>query len=158
MTGPPRNGEGNHAEHGGGVPPAADADHGLSPEDRAAALAEEREAIRLDAQTIGVAWVFALVPLGLLLIMAQALLGEWVWALLPVAFLGIVAALKLMPLRHRYANELPLELPDATRLHGERKRRFLLKAALIAAALFVGEMLFRMYGGRLWEWTVPWGW
>ena len=67
-----------------------------------------------------------------------------------------------MPLRHRYANERPLETPlesgDATRLHGQRKRRFLLKLALIAGALFVGEMLFRMYGGKLWDLPVPWGW
>lgn len=94
--------------------------------------------------------------------MLNALLGDWVWALLPAGFLVLVSALKLMPLRHRYANELPLELPSesggAIRLHGQRKRRFLVKLALIAGALFAGEMLFRIYGARLWEWRVAWGW
>ena len=125
---------------------------------RASADEEERYAARLDAQTFGTVWPFALIPLGLILVMANALLGDGVWVLLPAGFLAIVAALTLMPLRHRYANERPLELPDATRLHGHRKRRFLLKLALIAGALFVGEALFRMYGGRLWDWRVPWGW
>lgn len=88
--------------------------------------------------------------------MLSALLGEWAWVLFPAGFFAIWAMLGMMPLRHRYANELPLELPNATRLHGQRKRRFLLKAAMVGGALFVGEMLFRMYCGRLWGWTVPW--
>lgn len=124
----------------------------------ASADEQERHAIRLDRQTFGAVWPFALIPLGLVLIMANARLGDWVWVLWPVGFLAICAMLMMMPLRHRYASEQPLELPDALRLHGQRKRRFLLKLALIAGALFVGEALFRMYGGRLWEWTVPWPW
>lgn len=96
-----------------------------------------------------------MIPLGLVLVLLNALPGDWVWILWPAGFLAIVAALILMPLRHRYANERPLELPNAIRLHGQRKRRFLLKLALIAAALFVGEALFRMYGAKLWDWTVP---
>lgn len=90
--------------------------------------------------------------------MLNVLLGYWAWILFPAGFLAMWPMLVMMPLRHRYANERPLELPNAIRLHGQRKRRFLLKLALIAAALFVGEALFRMYGGRLWGWTVPWGW
>ena len=124
----------------------------------ASADEEERYAAWLDRQTFGTIWPFALIPLGLVLLMADALLGDWVWVLFPAGFLAIWAMLLMIPLRHRYANEQPLELPDAVRLHGQRKRRFLLKLALIAGALFVGEALFRMYGGRLWEWTVPWWW
>lgn len=128
----------------------------LTPEVHAAAEAQERHAIRLDRETIGYAWVFALIPLGLVTLLLAGLLGEWAWMLFPAGFFAIWAALAWMPQQHRYANELPLELPDATPLHGQRKRRFMLKAALIGGALFVGEILFRIYGGRLWEWTVPW--
>jgi hypothetical protein len=160
------------AEVEGAEPPVLSAEHEPSSYDHAApadilniiaqvqasADDEERTAARLDRETIGYVWPVALIPLGLVLVMLNALLGDWVWILLPASFLAIVAALLLMPLRHRYANERPLELPDATRLHGQRKRRFLLKLTLIAAALFVGEMLFRMYGAKLWDWRVPWGW
>lgn len=118
----------------------------------------ERYAARLDRQTIGTIWPFALIPLMLVTLMLSALLGDWVWVLWPAGFFAIWAMLALMPLRHRYANERPLELPNAVRLHGQRKRRFLLKLALMAGALFVGEWLFRMYGGKLWDWTVPWPW
>ena len=176
MTDPPRDGEGDHPQGGGGDSAAlatADAegtepsvyDH-AAPADVLAIVAqvhasadeEERYAARLDRQTFGTIWPFALIPLGLVLLMAKALLGDWVWVLFPAGFLAIWAMLLMIPLRHRYANEQPLELPDAIRLHGQRKRRFLLKLALIAGALFVGEALFRMYGGRLWGWTVRWGW
>ena len=75
-------------------------------------------AARLDRETIGYAWPFALIPLGLVLVMLDALLGDWVWVLFPAGFLAIWALLVMMPLRHRYANELPLDLPLES---GERR-------------------------------------
>ncbi|WP_133365620.1 hypothetical protein [Qipengyuania sediminis] len=125
---------------------------------RASADEEERYANRLDAETIGLVWPLALSPLGLVTLLLRGLLGDWAWILFPAGFLAMWVMLFMTPLRHRYASEQPLELPNALRLHGQRKRRFLLKLALIAGALFVGEALFRLYGGRLWDWTVPWPW
>ena len=181
---PPREGgteglpqaERNHPM-GGGEAPAAPAtvdgegaepsayDH-ASPADTLAIIAQvhasadenERYAARLDRESFTYIIPFAMIPLGLLLAMANALLGDWVWVLWPAGFLAMWVMLFMAPLRHRYASEQPLELPNALRLHGQRKRRFLLKLARIAGALFVGEAVFRMSGGRLWDWTLPWPW
>ena len=115
---------------------------------------QEREGVRLDIDTIGYAWVFALIPLGLLTILATALLGARAWYLFVAGFLAIAAFLAWLPNRQRYIGALPLMLDDGTLLRGSAKRRHLLRAFLIGTALFVGERMHSLYGHKLLEWTI----
>ena len=77
---------------------------------------------------------------------------------LPARLLRRSAALRSMPSRHRYDNDLPLETAAGTILRGAGKRRFLLKAGLVSGALFVAERLMTFYGAEIRAWTVPWPW
>ena len=125
-----------------------------------AAYEVENEAVRLDGETIGVAWALGLIPLMLVLLLLSGLLGDWVWdALLPLFIAGAACVyLAKLGLFRRYASALPIHLPGLGVLRGARKRKVLLQAG----ALFVVVLAVDRFGvlGHLRRWFVGWfgGW
>ncbi|MEM7703455.1 MAG: hypothetical protein AAF251_16070 [Pseudomonadota bacterium] len=108
---------------------------------------------------------FALLPVGLVLLFLNLLLGDWVWYLfgfLPIAFYALFF---WIPLKMRWRSELALRLPGGRALQGREKRKYLLAASLMA--LFLAD---RMAGSLLsgWAmdqvyaavegWVIPWPW
>lgn len=123
----------------------------LADPELAAAYEAENETVRLDGATIGVAWALGLIPLMLVLLFLSAALGDWVWdLLLPLFLAGAVGAiLTRMGLFRRYASALPIHLPDGRVYRGAGKRKLLLVAGALVAALWVIEeldLLWRLQG------------
>ena len=114
-------------------------------EDDPKALAEAyvHENLRADAaqQTVGMAWLFALVPAGLTLVLLSALLGEWVWKLVPLLFVAAIGGPFLARLVVRWRSELPIDLPGHGRIEGARKRRLIAAAAALVIAALAVELL-----------------
>lgn len=107
------------------------------------AQAYAHENLRADTaqKTVGMAWVFAIVPVGLMLLLLSALLGQWVWkAALPLFLVGPYAGQLLARLGVRYHSDLPLDLPGHGRLAGRRKKRLV----LAAMALLVGWLAWKL--------------
>lgn len=115
----------------------------LADPELAAAYEVENEAVRLDGETIGVAFALGLIPFMLVLLFLSAALGEWVWDLaLPLFLAGAVAVIGVrMGLFRRYASELPIHLPDGRVYRGAAKRKLLLAAGAVVAGLWLVEEL-----------------
>ena len=107
-----------------------------------AAYAEECEANRLDAESLGWAWALGLIPLGLVVLLLTALLGEWAWALFPAGFFAIVFALGRLRWWRRYESAVPLAVPGFGTFSGAAKKRLLLHATAFAAAVMVAQYAF----------------
>ena len=119
-------------------------DPGLADEQLAleAAWAEECEANRLDRETLGWAWAVGLIPLGIVVLLLSALLGEWVWVLFPVGFFAIVFALGRLRWWRRYESAVPLAVPGFGTFSGAAKKRLLLQATAFAAAVMAAQYAF----------------
>lgn len=59
------------------------------------------------SQTAGMAWLFAIVPAGLVLLVLSALLGDWLWRLLPVLAIAAMVAPLLARVAVRWRSDCP---------------------------------------------------
>ena len=125
----------------------------------AAAYAAENEGVRLDREAFGVAWLFAIVPGSLVLLLLSAALGDAVWKALPVLFVGGIVVLMLVNsgLVRRYRSDLPMELPGHGTVAGPAKRRLVAKAIALLVGLtllYVAEQAGAF--ARLRDWLMGW--
>jgi hypothetical protein len=128
----------------------------LADPELAAAYEAENEAVRLDGDSIGLAWALGLIPLMLVLLLLSAALGEWVWDALPALFVAGAAAVFLVRLGwfRRLASDLPIHLPGHGIVSGRRKRRLLLMAGALAVGLYLDQLLGLF--GRLQRAVLDW--
>jgi hypothetical protein len=122
----------------------------------AAAYEAENEAVRLDGESIGLAWALGLIPFMLVLLLLSAALGDWVWDLMLPLFLAGAACVALVRfgLFRRFVSELPMHIPGYGVFTGTRKRRLLLKAGALAVVLLLANQLHLL--GVLQRWFVDW--
>ncbi|KRA83017.1 hypothetical protein [Altererythrobacter sp. Root672] len=128
----------------------------LDDPDLVAAYEIENEAVRLDRETIGAAWVLGLIPLALVLALLSALLGDWIWRLLPAIFIAVGVGLPLMSLGRRFQSNLPLHLPGYGVFTGSAKKRLILKAAAFGGLVL---LVYNLSGPiQLWiqRWVEEW--
>lgn len=118
-------------------------DHGGEEAEDALTEAYRHEDAMADAasQTVGTAWLFAIVPAGLVMLLLSALLGDWLWRLLPVFAIGAMIAPLLARLVVRWRSDLPIDLPGHGRITGVRKKRRVLAAAGLLFAVLAWDQL-----------------
>ncbi|MBO9519234.1 MAG: hypothetical protein J7493_14310 [Porphyrobacter sp.] len=118
----------------GEIDPAEYLTDNLDDPDLVSAYAAENEAIRLDRNTLGVAWIFGIIPFALVLTLLSALLGDRVWVVLPVCVIALFVWHKLMSLGlfRRYQSDLPIHLPGGVVFRGAAKKQVILAAIGLA--------------------------